>query len=310
MRTKPTAAAPSIVDPKYLTADQVNQFDTEGYLHLPGFLPAGLLENLRGQADRLLQEITEAASAPDNKHPLLEHVSLMHSFARPFVHMVHSFHLAAGEESLELLGYPGILKIAEDLCGPNFISTGDALVTKHKYDKCKIDWHQDYKFPSPAGHRSFAMGIYLDDSMPGDGAVQFIPRTQDKRRKVAPYIETPPDNIIELDVKAGDVLLHDLLLLHRAGRIRENARRRTIYHEFHSMEQVEDEEDWPEIIMRRRMDLLATSLENYRIKYPDREQYKWNIAPKWRSDNVDADLWTVYKDKVKFDNAVYHAAEE
>lgn len=75
--------------------------------------------------------------------------------------------------SLELLGSPEMLGIAESLAGPNFVPTYESLVFKNTGDGAPIDWHQDAVHPR--NFRIFNVDVYLDESRKGAGSLRVAP---------------------------------------------------------------------------------------------------------------------------------------
>lgn len=285
----------------HLTPAQLAAFDKDGFLHIPKVLAPKFLTSLRTQAADLMTTAKSAESAGDEAHPLLKHTLFIYSYALPFLKLCQNFHLAAGVPSLAVLGSPKILSIAESLCGQNFVPVLDVFTVKQQYDNSMITWHQDNIMPSPKRYRSIAMGVYLDDSCPGDGAVAFIPGSHGVRHDWPMYEDSQPPEVVELEIKAGDILIHDLLTVHSAGVMVNSPIRRTIYYEFRAMEQITEEENWHQHQIDSRVDLLASSLAEHAKTHPNSEQFQWNMAPKWREGRDDsADLASIYADPLCF----------
>jgi len=285
----------------HLTPKRVAEFDRNGFLHIANAIAPDTLDTLRNHAAKLMQTAGNAERAGDDTHPLLKHTTFVYNFAVPFLKLCQNFHLAAGVPSLAVLGSPEILALAESLCGPNLVPVIDVLAVKQQHDNSIIHWHQDNIMPSPNKHRSIAMGIYLDDSIPGDGAVAFVPGTQGVRHDWPIFEDSSPPEIVELEIKAGDILIHDLLTVHRAGVMVQNPIRQTLYYEFRSMEQITEEENWHQHQIDSRVDLLASSLAQHAEAYPTNKQFQWNMVPKWREGRDDsANLAAIYADPLCF----------
>ena len=69
-----------------------------------------------------------------------------------------------------------MLSVAESLCGPNFVPTYESLVFKQQGDGEQIPWHQDAVHPRK--WRIFNLGLYLDASTIGAGALRVVPGSQ------------------------------------------------------------------------------------------------------------------------------------
>ena len=68
--------------------------------------------------------------------------------------------IKGGAASLELLGSPEVLGIAESLAGANLVPTYEAMVFKDTGNGAPIRWHQDATHPRR--YRIFNVDIYLD----------------------------------------------------------------------------------------------------------------------------------------------------
>ncbi|UQN09736.1 phytanoyl-CoA dioxygenase family protein [Deinococcus sp. QL22] len=117
----PTSPGPSSVSSASLTplslfhlnAKQVQLFDEYGYLVLRHWVRGDLLTRLQAAGQRWIER--GLADSGKNSDPLFAEREVGRVMWR--VDYVHD----KGEPvSLELLGSPGVLGVAESLCGPNF----------------------------------------------------------------------------------------------------------------------------------------------------------------------------------------------
>ena len=141
--------------------------------------------------------------------------------------------------SLELLGSPAVLGIAESLGGPNFVPTYESLVFKDAGDGAAIDWHQDAVHPRT--HRIFNIDVYLDASRAGEGALCASHRSHLAPVDVCQLQEEygwDAPGVIQVELEPGDVLVHDVMVVHGSEAVRGNRLRRTIYYEFRSAPQI------------------------------------------------------------------------
>ncbi len=141
--------------------------------------------------------------------------------------------------SLELLGSPAVLGVAESLFGPNFVSTYESMVFKQEGDGEKIAWHQDAVHPRE--WRIFHYDVYLDASHSGAGALREIPGTQKQPQDICALAEAhgwDPPGVVEVEMEPGDVLLHDVMVVHGSPPVEGKALRRTMHYEFRAAEQI------------------------------------------------------------------------
>ena len=207
---------------------------------------------------------------------------------------VDYLHGKGSAASLELLGSPAVLGIAESLAGPDLVPTYESLVFKDTGDGAAIDWHQDAVHPRT--HRIFNIDVYLDASRAGEGALRVAPgshlapvdvcQLQDEYGWDAP-------GVVQVELEPGDVLVHDVMVVHGSEAVTGNRLRRTIYYEFRAAEQIRAEGPWDAEWVDRRLRLLPLGLEAHARRFPAQEQFQWNASPQLRpemSDDADAEL--------------------
>lgn len=285
----------------HLTAEQIQQFDQQGFILLPDRLPIRFLASLKDKAN-LIEQNAHAAlkqNAQDSDHVFTC------TFFQTFLNRVLHFHLHAGFDSLDVLGCPQLLSLAESLCGMDFVPTIDMLIYKHDRNQAPIPWHQDLIYQSDQ-YRVATVGLYLDDSNIADGALKIIPNTQDKKQDICAIVDNPPDNVVEIPVKAGDILIHNPMMVHCSGDVTGQDKRRTLYYEFRPMAQVINEETWPQKLLQRRLTLLATGLDLYRKRHPEAAQFNWRAADRHLLSGVET-FESLYQDPVPFNTANFCA---
>lgn len=276
--------------PYHLSDEQIAFFDANGYLVLRNWIPRDLLERLQAASTAWIAEGSQRdpATAGDD-----------YNFAArpdgPALFRVNYLHNKGQVASLELLGAPQVLAVAESLCGPNFVPTYESLVFKQAGDGEKIPWHQDAVHPTRR-HRIFNYDLYLDPSLAGAGALRVIPGSQMMRQDICAINDTygwdHPD-AIEVTMEPGDVLLHNVMVVHGSPRVEGKGLRRTIYYEFRSAEEILEDGPWDAAWIDRRLRLISLGLATYARRNPDAPAFTWNIAPEYRphmSDDADAEL--------------------
>lgn len=265
--------------PYHLTPEQIRFFDDHGYLVLRQWIPSALLARLRDAGDAWIDAGMQATEDDLGGNDFL--------FAeRPggrVMYRVNYLHNKGQAASLELLGSPQVLAVAESLCGPNFVPTYESMVFKQEGDGEAIPWHQDAVHPR--GYRIFNFDLYLDSSRVGAGALRVVPRSQITRHDVCAianeYGWEHPD-AIDVEMEPGDVLLHDVMVVHGSARTQGNALRRTIYYEFRAAEEILDDGPWDREWIDRRLRLVPLGLAHHQAAYPEDSQFDWQIAPEFR----------------------------
>jgi ectoine hydroxylase-related dioxygenase (phytanoyl-CoA dioxygenase family) len=271
--------------PYHLSEEQVRFFDENGYLILRNWIPKELLQRLQEAGDAW---IAGGLNAKDDDANAGDYVFGQRPNGRVMfrVNYLHNKEQAA---SLELLGCPQVLAIAESLCGPNFVPTYESMVFKQEGDGQAIPWHQDAVHPRK--YRIFNYDLYLDASRADGGALRVIPGIQQQKRDICALNEEwgwnhPDVQIVEME--PGDVLLHDVMIVHGSEQVEGKDLRRTIYYEFRAAEEILEEGPWDREWIDRRLRLVPIGLKRYHAAFPHTEQFQWNVTPEFRPQ-VSAD---------------------
>ncbi len=278
-----------------LDDDQVDFYDRNGYLILRDRIPAGLLEDLRRATAGWMEQgrLHAGPEGQDGDFRFADRDGHEVMFRVDYVHSKGS------AVSLQLLGSPHILGIAESLAGPNFVPTYESLVFKAEGDGAPIEWHQDAVHPR--NHRIFNIDIYLDDSLAGQGALRVVPGSQRGPADICALTERDPWDLpgaIEVELRPGDVLVHDTMIVHGSPATRGNALRRTIYYEFRPAEQILGEGPWDAGWVDTRLRLVPLGLQAYADRADAAEQYGWRIDDALRPEPVgdtEAELRVVHQ---------------
>lgn len=232
-----TAAFP-VVDVRTqdaITADQAAFFRANGLLLIRGLIQGEELEALRRETGVLVERSLAGTDHPDHYFKAHEQTGARTPFRVEYV--------ADKTESVKrLLGHPFILRSVERLQGRNFIPTWDSLVFKIAGQGVAIPWHRDAgtdcvdtRWPI------FNVDVYLDRAdlstcvfgILGSNTwtvEEAAARCSDLNRDVERG-EVHTDGALPIPMEAGDVLFHDILVLHGSKPSRSDLRR-VIYLEF------------------------------------------------------------------------------
>ncbi|WP_170285664.1 phytanoyl-CoA dioxygenase family protein [Microbacterium rhizomatis] len=274
----------------HLSDEEIASFDENGYVILRDRIPADLLRKLQQASTRWIADghALESESDGDGDYNFATRPSGRVLFR---INYLHNKHEAA---SLELLGSPQMLGIAESLAGADFVPTYESLVFKNTGDGAPIDWHQDAVHPRT--HRIFNVDVYLDESRKGAGSLRVAPGSQKQIVDVCQLQEEfgwDAPGVIQTELNPGDVLVHDVMLVHGSEATLANKLRRTIYFEFRSAQQILAEGPWDADFIDRRLRLVALGLEEWRAQNPQLAPFAWNVADDLRpsrADDAEAEL--------------------
>jgi len=177
--------------------NMTSQFDLEsylqeGFLRLPGMVPADLLQRLRELFDYLMAgHESDGLTATNTVN------------GRTFMNNVEKPVCRGNLSGLELMGFPSVLEIARAICGEDFFSLQDFGVVKMLGDNVPVLWHQDMVHGRTG--RCFVMGVYLDVAGAGDGALKVVPRSHTSGRHICALQREPS---VDVSMQAGNILIH------------------------------------------------------------------------------------------------------
>lgn len=273
----PLPAAPR--SPYHLTEEQINFFDENGYLILRQWLPPALLARVQAAADAWMEHGQRVT--PDD--PLYSDFGFKQGPNGRTFYAVGYLHNMGQPASLELLGSPQVLAVAESLCGPNFVPTYESMVFKMTGNGAPIHWHQDACHPRK--YRIFNYDLYLDAALLGGGSLKVVPKSQHAPVDVCRFADNHdwnPPGVIEVGMAPGDVLLHDVMVVHGSEPVVGKALRRTIYYEFRPAEEIAEDGPWEADWVERRQRLIGIGLRRHQAAFPAAPQFDWRISPEYR----------------------------
>ncbi len=267
------------ISPFHLSDEQINFYDNKGYLILRNWIPAPMLECLQQAGAAWITQ----GSQSDGSDAYYDYKFANRSNGNRVMYRVDYVHNKGQIASLELLGSPYVLGVAESLCGNNFVPTYESMVFKQAGDGEAIPWHQDATHPR--SHRIFNYDLYLDESRTGGGALRVIPGTQGQKADICAVNDTygwdHPD-AIDVEMNPGDVLLHDVMVVHGSERTQGKALRRTIYYEFRAAEEIIKDGPWDSTWIDQRMRLIPLGLKRFSAAYPDVAPFTWQASDEFR----------------------------
>ena len=198
----------------YLTKDQVNQFDQEGYLLLEDVFSTEEIKSVIENIDPFEEKVTEALRNLDGGKFFISRAE----------EITFTTHLVMQNELLKKFTKHEVLaNVCQDLIGDNVRLYWDQAVYKKPGTKDEFPWHQDngYTFVEPQAYLTF--WIPLTDATEENGCPWVVPKLH--RRGTLEHLTTnlgfeiPLDDkdSISLPVKAGSVAIFSSLTPHRTG---------------------------------------------------------------------------------------------
>ncbi|WP_044398926.1 phytanoyl-CoA dioxygenase family protein [Lacinutrix sp. Hel_I_90] len=242
-----------------ITPEQSRELKDKGFLLIPNAIPISLLSKWQD----LLTALNENALKSYSKSSQSPNASFIVGPDKPLLSRVNDLLAFYPDAVLDLLASPIMIAIARDICGPDAVPLQCDALFKHNHPESKISWHQDALHPRKFPYLN--VGIYLDDAPLGDGCVHYIPKSQHKKQNIGKLVSQYGWNIpdmVKVPVKAGAILIQDMMVIHGSQMKRDPGVRRTIYvemrpatavsdHGVQSREWMELRKRWMGIVVRR-----------------------------------------------------------
>ncbi|MBI3196788.1 MAG: phytanoyl-CoA dioxygenase family protein [Rhodospirillales bacterium] len=194
---------------KRLSAEAVARYRRDGY-HFPvRVLSAG---EARSYRDRL-EDAERAAGGPlagDRRHK----VHLLYTWAN------------------ELARHPAILDAVEDVIGPDILCWSTTFFTKEAHSPSFVSWHQDATYWGLSTDDVITAWVAFADAPVASGAMKFWPGSHLKKqiehrdtfdqnnlltRGQEIAVDVPDGAGVDVTLKAGEMSLHHVLLVHGSG---------------------------------------------------------------------------------------------
>lgn len=222
-------------------------FAEQGFAHLPGVLPADTFARVSACIDRLMipEPLGRRLVMPSPAGPVVTNLDFLLDWGDPAL--------------LELLAVPALMEPVAAICGPDFFPVQEFAVIKHPGDELPVLWHID--MPNRRSGPACTLGVYLDDSLPGHGALRFVPGSHLSDEPIEAIAQLAA---VEVPARAGDAIVHDMLTAHSSGAMTAGTRRRVIYLEFLSVALAQAEALYPPEFMARRQRLMYAA-RRYRL---------------------------------------------
>jgi non-haem Fe2+, alpha-ketoglutarate-dependent halogenase len=192
--------------PRALKVAQIEQFNRDGYLKgLRVFNEAQSLENRR-YFDELLARVLASGGTS---------------------YSISTAHLKYGRV-YDLLTDRRIVAYVRDLLGEDVIAWGSHFFCKMPHDGKRVSWHQDASYWPLSPSKTATVWLAIDDADCENACMRFIPGTHHFGHLTYRLTENDESNVlnqsvenaeqfgepIDVELKAGEISIHNDLLLH------------------------------------------------------------------------------------------------
>lgn len=204
-----------------LSAEQIQHYQSQGYLVLEEFISAAWLARLQ----QTTQQFIEHSRATSKSNKTFD-VEPDHCAQRPRLRRLNS-PVDQHSDYWEFAAQSEIVDVAEALIGPNIKFHHSKLNFKYPQGGEAVKWHQDIPFWPHTNYDLITIGVYLQDVVTGQGEMGFIPRShagelysQYQGDNWLGYIaqqdleKVDIDNAVFPTGKAGTVTVHNCRMIH------------------------------------------------------------------------------------------------
>jgi phytanoyl-CoA hydroxylase len=209
-----------------VSRDNVAELRGRGFTLVRGCVEASVLERLRAEAAALIARFGDGERGEDYWAYAVRGRPL------PMLYRIHNLEKQGAATISDLFGGPAQGTLAAALLGGRARATVCAMVIKTR-GVAEVPWHRDRDDTPP--HTALNLSVYLDASQSDNGCFEAVPGSHllpdgadaVTVRDRGPRVRVPAD--------PGDVLAHDVRLVHGSGPNQDGAVRRSIITEFDSV---------------------------------------------------------------------------
>jgi phytanoyl-CoA hydroxylase len=223
-----------------LTADEREAFHRDGYVHLRGVLHPHEVDELEVVYDRFMRGEIDVAGKDLNDMVTGEYGTEPGHYAIFNVMLPRRYHPEWQGNIFERVAST----VAEQLCGEDMVLDFDQLLAKHPgRDDAVFAWHQDQAYwINTDDRRTATCWLAVDDSTIENGCMQFLPGSH--REPVRPHRPIsgsredqhtlvtdlrPDDRLVPVEIRRGDITVHNEGVLHGSGGNTSTDNRRRAY---------------------------------------------------------------------------------
>ncbi len=203
--------------PKVITAEQIQQYNANGFLMPFDGLPENEARELRAFFDGVLAAYIELGKSS---------------------YSINTAHLRF-KRVYELVQHPHLVGPVKDLLGADVVCWGSHFFCKMPGDGKYVPWHQDSTYWPLSPTKTVTVWLAIDDADPENANMKFIPQShlhglidydeaQDANTVLDLAVKNPRaygDAEVDVTLRAGQFSMHSDLLLHGSEANQSNRRR-------------------------------------------------------------------------------------
>ena len=215
-----------------LSTDQVDSYQTNGFLVVPEVLDSSEIDELRAVTDLLIEQSRSVTAHTD-----VFDIAPDHSSSSPKVRRI-KWPNRVDPVYNAILRHDAILDIVAQLVGPEIRYQETKLNVKAARSGEPVEWHQDWAFIPHTNDDLLVVGIPLDDMTVENGCLRVVPGSHrtpifDHHRDGMFVGAVDPDefqdqaaSIAPIEAPAGGISIHHVRILHGSAPNRSSRSRR------------------------------------------------------------------------------------
>jgi phytanoyl-CoA hydroxylase len=203
----------------------LDQLRADGFAVAGGAIGEPLLSNLRVEAEWLVRRFTDEGYRSDDYW-----FFNAAGTGQPVLYRIHNLENQGSTPITQLYAEGPLHALAAEILGTPVRATACAMIVKMPGLAARVPWHRDRTSVPP--HSVCNLSVFLDDSVPENGCLEFVPGSH-LLPDDADATQTCERGLIQpVPATAGDVLVHDVRIVHGSRTNTSTAYRRSIVIEF------------------------------------------------------------------------------
>jgi phytanoyl-CoA hydroxylase len=205
-------------------AAAIEQFHRDGFTTVTDAVDPSLMTALRAEADLLVQRFTDQGHRSD------DYWFFERSDRQQVLYRIHRLQQQGCAAIAQLYADGPLHTLAGAILGGPVRSTACAMIVKVPGFAARVPWHRDRISVPP--HAVCNLSLFLDPSVPENGCLEIVPASHvlADDADVAQVCDCGP--IQQIPAAAGDVVVHDVRLVHGSRTNPSGTYRRSIVIEF------------------------------------------------------------------------------
>ena len=200
---------------RWLTDDQVAQFDHDGFVVVPDVFDAATLEPIVEEIDRFEGEVEGFLRSLDGERMMIAEAGAI----------TFTTHLVTRSPALaDFARHPAFAGICADLVGPDVNLYWDQAVYKKPEKPRRFPWHQDNGYAYVEPQQYLTCWLALNDATAANGCPQVARGLHRAGTLAHTYVDplgfeclTEPDDVAVAEVAAGGIVVFSSLTPHLTG---------------------------------------------------------------------------------------------